>query len=292
MAVVPSESCKRLTELTGAEAKVWVCLCEHRHQITGKCNPSHETISLETGVDYTHISTAKNGLREKGWIRTWGKRDCELLVGQSEFEKLREARLKTEERKQAAKFGKTKDGAGSIFEKTKDGSPQVGNFQTLSLKNSKIINKDDPVVNDPVDAAAATAATPVDHNAWKSETVDAGYIEQLKTSGVFSPQTVSVVWTKLSFLSGQRGTPVTKGELWGWCARERPTQAPLPNVGAEVVQFKSPAGDDSPGATRDCDSSCERCHGSQMETASGKGARRCPNRTARAAGLERREGEA
>lgn len=249
--------------------------------MTGKCNPSHSLIALETGVEISGVSVAKKELRTKGWIETRGKRDVIVLIGVGEFEKAREAYLWKIQISQASKFGKSKDdGAtrGAIFGKSKDAAPDLGFIQGTSLDFPKIHNKDEIDVER--DVAAAATPTPISSNpnSWKQEPVTQDFLDELVTRGLFSRDVVMQSWQELAFAVAQRGpsTVAVKGELLAFC-RAKQRSGFLPGVVAAVVkgEFRKEPG--SAVASRKCSPMCSRCFGTGLEVVQGKGARRCPN---------------
>jgi hypothetical protein len=57
----------RLSELSGAELKVWLCYRSHANA-TGVAWPGRELLHEETGLSYDTISSARAGLGRKRWL--------------------------------------------------------------------------------------------------------------------------------------------------------------------------------------------------------------------------------
>lgn len=285
MPIVPRYAMEHAYKTSGNGWKVFSSLCKHRNIETGKCNPSHETIARESGVEITGVSKAKKELRDLGWIQTRGKWDVIILVGIDEFERARESYLANKARSQAQRFTK----GGAILGKSQDAAGDVGEFPVESWENSGAILKDGNSSERDAAAAATTASvsrsiSKQDAHAWKQETVTTEFLAELVTRGLFSEQVVNESWQELAFAVAQRGPDAraVKGELMAFCRAKQKTM-PMPHVAAEVVKLDTSRASGTAGSTggvRECDSTCPLCLGGQMQIVPGKGARPCPNRVA------------
>jgi hypothetical protein len=314
MPILPREATQRATELSGNAWKVVTNLYDHRNILTGKCNPSHETISRESGVEICGVSTAKAELKRKGWIDTRGKRDVILLVGIEELERVREAELQKQKIRAALRFGRTKEVmqiASAIFGKSKDNDVDLGDSQRSgedifgkskdndvdlgvspgrSLEIPKTLRNSSEIEDTAAAAAASSTSRNFDPNFWKQEAVTTPFLDELVTRGLFSEPVVREAWQELAFAVAQRGPDAraTKGELMGFCRAKQRTGT-LAGVSAEVVEMRrghaAPARRPQGPQPFDCDRTCALCYGTQMETTE-RGARRCPNREARKRELE------
>lgn len=269
MAIVPSEASRQAHKVSGIAWKVFTNLCEHRDLVTGQCNPSHRLIAQETGVEISGVSVAKKELRGLGWIETSGKWSVIIKIGIDEFERVRAAHLAKIQRSEVRIFGKSKDRAGN-----------VGIFGGQSLENPNDIYKD----GTKVEQNAAAATTAADRDAWKKETVDQSFLDELVTRGLFSKEVVAQSWRELAFKVAMRpvGSVATKGELMAFCfAKQRTGVLPTMET-AQVVDLSSARAEaqaSSSGAqVRECPATCPLCFGGQMQVIAGRGARPCPNR--------------
>lgn len=279
MPIVPREAFERAHELSGNGWKVVSNLYKHRNIVTGQCNPSHQTISRESGVEITGVSVAKKELREGGWIETRGKRDVVILVGVAELEEARASYLLKIQISEALKFGKSKDARAlleAFFGKPKDAKADLGISPAASWDHPKTLRNSSEIENA---AAAATAAAVFDPHAWKQETVTTQFIDELVTRGMFSREIVQAAWNELAFAVAQRGPEAraTKGELMGFCRAKQKTY--LPGTSGPYVA-RLPGDVAAPPAPK-CEPTCPLCFGSQMQVVEGQ-AKRCPNRRAAA----------
>ena len=291
MPIVPREAFDRAHELSGNAWKVVTQLFRHRNIVTGKCNPSHKTISLNSGVEITGVSVAKRELKgelKEGnkvtspWIETRGKRDVVLLVGVEELEEARASYLLKIQISEALKFGKPQDVKkliAAFLGKSQDAKGDLGISPAASWDFPKTLRNSSEIEN----AAAAAATAAIDPNAWKQEPVTTQFLEELATRGLFSREIVQQSWQELAFAVSQRGPDAraTRGELMAFCRAKQKTGI-LPGTGGPYVPRKlsdaaAPAASTSPTTTEKCDSSCQLCYGGQMEIVEGR-ARPCSNR--------------
>ena len=302
MAILPTDASRRAHELSGAEWKVYTNFLSHLNLITMDCEVSHETIARETGIEITNVSNIKRELVAKHWIIRRGRWAVSLLVGADELARVRAKRVADIEAREGAKFGRPQNEA-PILEKFQDtlnktdsdlgkiprSESDLGIFHAESWKNSKIINKDDQVVDQVVEevgSAPTTTAAATRSDDWKQGTVTQAFLDDIIARGLYSRQIVERAWRELSFKVAQRGPDAraTKGELLAFCRQAQAT-TPLPGLGGAVVELtraRTP-----PDPSLDCDPTCPLCHGSQMQAVEGKGARRCPSRVARMAEVKR-----
>lgn len=67
-----------ISELTPAEFKVYICMMGFIGPSDNTCFPSVQLLANKTGIARPHVSAARKGLRQKGWITPTG--ECENSV--------------------------------------------------------------------------------------------------------------------------------------------------------------------------------------------------------------------
>lgn len=262
---VPEEAWRRRHELTSGEWELYEAYCSHRNRDTGRCDPSVSYLARELKCTPGHVSDMKRELVRKGWIRRWGRRDVALLVGEFPRPKVTE-------------IGGPNHG---IFRDSRAENSVVaiqnhGKFRDSITEFSGAHNKDEPVVVEPVAAAASAAGNLAASDPW-ADLADDQFVAEVIEAAIYPDGHVHFVWKKLLFYCKKKETKPVRRQFLHWLATERHTpQQELPGMAAKVGDHPAPTRELV--QTRRCDSSCPRCFGTQMEVVAGNGARRCPNR--------------
>lgn len=264
---VPEEAWRRRHDLSSGEWELYEAYCSHRNRLTGRCDPSVKFLAQELECTPGHVSDMKRELLRKGWIRRLGRRDVELLVG--EFPRPKVAEIG------GPNHGIFRD-SGTEFSVI--GLQNHGKFRSQITENSGAHNKDEPVVVEPIAAAASAAGEPADSDPW-AEVADDQFVAEVIEAAIYPDGHVLFVWKKLLLYCKKKETKPVRRQFMHWLATERHTpQQELPGMAGKVGAHPAPGHE--PIQTRRCDSSCPRCFGTQMEVVPGKGAHRCPNRVA------------
>jgi len=237
--------------------------CSHRNRVTARCDPSVGLLAVELKCTPGHASDLKRELIRKGWIRRTGRRSVTLLVGEFPAAKVSEIG--------ASNHGIFRD---STTENSVVRPANHGIFRDSITEYSGVHIKDEPVVIEPVVAAASSAAARPSDSDPLQEPVDEDFVADVLASGVYPAGHVHFVLGKLRLRCKVEKVAPVKGRLLSWLSTERHTPQPtLPGVGGEVGEMSPRVAPQQ--QKKHCDHTCAACFGSGIEVVPGKGARRC-----------------
>lgn len=285
MAYVPDEAVFSRKELSHGAWDLYVIYCTHRNRWTGRCDPSTGTLAREMDCSKQHLSTCKRELVRAGWIALDERYNVRLLKGK--FDNPQGGRQDSNSEKSEFKSPEIKKNLNSNSEKSEFDEDEIQKNLNSVKKNlngnsekSELPHMYEPTFEPTVaascDAAAAAVAAPVQN--WRSEFCDEAFVERIRTSGAFSPELVTFVWSKLRLECAFANCSPVKGQFIHWLKTERPVQTSLPTTSAKIYDMSASARA-SPGARplAKCAVSCPKCFGSGFEQNEGKGVRRCTN---------------